>query len=610
MFKTQSRSGFVNQMDEMKDQVPAILPNGSPARLDAGEVVLPKEFVHEIGVRALKKAVAAVTGKEFGAEMKEPLPGQAGLVPGMAGGGVINLPGPTVRTGPGAGWEALQREAELQRQAEMARQARLAQMAASHNAGVEVRAAEAARFKPMAPYNTPSIEQGKGLVPRAAPGGMVPSGEVVRAPDPRVITGEDVRNNWNKWSKGQGTAAQGGVAQEQAAARAAAQSAFEAEKAAAVKAASPLSRVGKFAMNPLVTGAVLAVSPNENIATQDQENRHQWVNAFEQRPPGTLADLTRNPEDRPEAMAKHSYLAPGETVEDQTQKYGALLGPGQTLYRGFNPAEKKPGYSGVTFAGGKGAGPRQASTLGMNEDVKLKGQQVDGLTLGSKQLPNTQFATDAVVQRTAGGRAAAQGQIRAQEAAAIREWAASPEVGREGGPTIFRDGVTRSGGWDVKAPRPDWVSDRLGLNRVGESDTDKLTRLVGVKELAKPAMSMAEQIQLARLGLDQDKAGAEEARAKRKMYDDEAKVAMEETAGLGGLSTATVRNLMQQYYKMTGGNVTPTMFATALQTAMTPEVVAGFSSKYKPAPGRPSAMEVLQQRLNESLGLGAAGGAQ
>ena len=60
------------------DQVAAEFSDGRPARLEDGEVVLPKEFVHQIGVAQLRKAVEAVTGKKMDPTVKEPLPGQGG----------------------------------------------------------------------------------------------------------------------------------------------------------------------------------------------------------------------------------------------------------------------------------------------------------------------------------------------------------------------------------------------------------------------------------------------------------------------------------------------------------------------------------------------------
>lgn len=61
---------------EGDDQIAAEFSDGRPARLEDGEVVLPKEFIHQLGVKAIRDAVEKVTGKKMDPTVKEPLPGQ------------------------------------------------------------------------------------------------------------------------------------------------------------------------------------------------------------------------------------------------------------------------------------------------------------------------------------------------------------------------------------------------------------------------------------------------------------------------------------------------------------------------------------------------------
>lgn len=104
------------------DRVPATLPDGAPARLNAGEYVQPREEViayatqvlgdtaeglsddqlNAIGLKLLSQRTADVTGRAPGPVMAEPLPGQGQEpVPGMAGGsgGALDLYGDAVRQG-------------------------------------------------------------------------------------------------------------------------------------------------------------------------------------------------------------------------------------------------------------------------------------------------------------------------------------------------------------------------------------------------------------------------------------------------------------------------------------------------------------------------------
>lgn len=71
------RGGAVTGGPPGVDQVPATMPDGSPARLNKGEYVLPAEVVDYFGGPAeLDKLVKSITGKKPGAELKPALPVQ------------------------------------------------------------------------------------------------------------------------------------------------------------------------------------------------------------------------------------------------------------------------------------------------------------------------------------------------------------------------------------------------------------------------------------------------------------------------------------------------------------------------------------------------------
>jgi hypothetical protein len=581
------------------DQVPAEFSDGQPARLEDGEVVLPKEAVDALGgPEAIRALVEELTGKQMDPEMKEPLPGQVGMVPGMAGGADVeaarkwleralaaprqefkwNAP-PAVQAYPRLPVDP--RVHETRWKAPPAVQAypapvplRLSADARAPGGEMVARVGQREMFnnpmsglaggiKPM--FDNPTrpndsaalyretTDQRAGLTHPAAP--AMPARP--RQP-PEITNTAEAKISppvQNIYPTNRGRADTVPVNRDYrpiARLAPAAPAAPEQSDGVTMQPKRPLEAYGQ----PLVrqgsqqhqmlqennvnnavgygdSGYSVAgetqygkaqnkalgigeVTPVRKAADGLPDKLSQEANAAYQSGLDTVARMEGKPylptkEDR-------AMLAPGETVEDVTP-YGIT---GTRIFKGTNPATRSANYdrtpgmnsglnSGVTYsgvAGNSGAGYRGATTKGFNEEFAKTGNFVEDpvtkkrATMTGAQLPATQAATNQFVLGTAGGRAGLEGERALAELDAIKRWQGQPDVSNfyernnatpvygadtTAGNAFGKDykgvavNIKRPGGhnvfgYDKKAPMPDWVADRLGTPRLGESPYDYQVR--------------------------------------------------------------------------------------------------------------------------------------
>jgi hypothetical protein len=122
--------------------------------------------------------------------------------------------------------------------------------------------------------------------------------------------------------------------------------------------------------------------------------------------------------------ADSGSFAKGEVVHDVSDRYGPH-DPDSKIFYGFNPNEVRPGYSGVTFSGGKGYTPERATTKRVNEEFAKNGQQI-----GTAHIPGnvdvSQIDTETLANLTAEGRAGAPAREHARLIDRVKEIANKP----------------------------------------------------------------------------------------------------------------------------------------------------------------------------------------